>query len=209
MGPALFGAELASGSERAPAAEVAPATQRPSAVELALSASWALPQGHFERGSDLSGIVIGQVPLEAGVAWRMTSRWAIGAYGQYGYLVLRDCSASCSGADVRAGVELRHHFTPDERVDHWLAIGIGYEWFSASVGETSFSYRGPEWVSLTLGEEFGLGERAGIGPVFGISLGEYTHSTRILPPIRGIAGSIDNGMVHAWVSFGVRASYGL
>jgi len=208
MGSALAAAET-SAPERPPAAEVARAARRPSALELALRASWAFPQGQRERGSDLARIVVGQAPLEASVAWRWTPRWAIAAYGQYGFVAMRDCLTSCSGTDVRIGVQLRHHFTPEERVDHWLAIGFGYEWLSASVGDSSFSYRGPEWVGLAFGEEFALGQRAGLGPVFALSLGEYTHSVRSMPGVPEIDGPIENWMVHAWVSFGVRLSYGL
>jgi hypothetical protein len=178
-------------------------------VEVALRAGWAIPQGQLEKNEFLSRLVIGQAPFELGVSWRPHSRWSVGALAQYGFVILNDCEGDCSGSTRRIGVQTHHHFTPDDRVDHWIGIAAGYEWLDLNVADSDLSYRGFEWVSLMFGEEFPLAPRVGIGPVFSLSLAEFTHRTIIIPGLPDQRGAIENRMVHIWVSFGVRASFGL
>jgi len=190
----------AAGADRAHA-------ERTSGVELALRAGWAIPEGQVERDVSMSRLFIGLAPIELGVGFRLHPRWVAGVYAHYGFAVANECEGDCSGKNRRLGLQVHHHFTPGERVDHWLGIAAGYEWLDVDVGGAQLSYRGFEWVSLIFGEEFPLGRRAGLGPVFSLSLGQYTHQDLSIAGLPDQRGAIAERMVHVWVSFGVRASY--
>ena len=175
--------------------------------EFSLAAGWGDPHGQRESGADVARIVVGQVPVEAAAGWRTGFGLAVFAQGRYGALIGRDCSTSCSGSVTRIGLGVEYHFTPRDRVDHYLGLGAGYEWLALDVGVSQSRYRGPEWLSLSFGEEFPLGP-LGIGPLLSLALGRYTHYRSEIPPVAPIEGSIAHRAFHVWLLLGVRASYG-
>jgi len=178
-----------------------------SGPELSLALGWGDPHGQRDSGADLARVVVGQVPVEASAGFRTAFGLSLFAQGRYGWLIGRDCASSCSGSVVRVGFGLEYHFTPDDHVDHYVGLGAGYEWLARDVGISQESYRGPEWVSFTFGEEFALGP-IGIGPVLSAALGQFTHKESNVPPVPPIAEPIDKRAVHVWLLLGVRASYG-
>ncbi len=178
-----------------------------SGPELSLALGWGDPHGQRNSGEDLARIVVGQVPVEASAGFRTAFGLSVLAQGRYGRLIGRDCASSCSGSVVRVGLDVESHFTPEDRVDHYVAIGAGYEWLALDAGVSRLRYRGPEWLSLAFGEEFPLGP-IGIGPVLSLALGQFTHRESDVPPVPPIAERIENRAVHVWLLLGLRLSYG-
>jgi hypothetical protein len=178
-----------------------------SGPELSLALGWGDPHGQRELEADLARVVVGQVPVEASAGFRTAFGLSLFAQARYGWLIGRDCETSCSGSVVRVGVGLEYHFTPEDRVDHYVGLGAGYEWLARDIGVSEESYRGPEWVSFTLGEEFAL-DPIGIGPVLSVALGQFTDKESDVPPVPPIAEPIENRRVHVWLLLGVRVSYG-
>jgi hypothetical protein len=178
-----------------------------SGPELSLAIGWGDPHGERVAGDDLARVVVGQVPVEASAGFRTAFGLSVLAQGRYGRLIARGCTSSCSGSVVRVGVDVEYHFTPEDRVDHYVAIGAGYEWLALDAGKSRLRYRGPEWLTVAFGEEFPLGP-IGIGPVLSLSLGQFTHLESDVPPVPPIAEPIDNRAVHVWLLLGVRVSYG-
>ena len=175
--------------------------------EFSLALGWGDPHGQRERDTDLARVVVGQVPIEAAAGFRTSFGLRVAAEGRYGAVIGRDCSTSCSGSDLRVGLGLEYHFTPEARVDHYVGVGAGYEWLALDVGVSRLRYRGPEWLSLRFGEEFPLGP-IGIGPLLTLALGQFTHQESDIPPVPPIEGPIADRTVHVWLILGVRVSHG-
>ena len=175
--------------------------------ELSLAVGWGDPHGQRELGTDLATIVVGQIPVETAVGFRTGFGLSAFAQGQYGTVIGRDCATGCSGSDVRIGIGLEYHFTPEDRVDHYVGLGAGYEWLALDVGVSRQRYRGPEWLNLRFGEEFALGP-IGIGPQLSLGLGRYTDQESDIPSALSIEGPIEDRTAHVWLILGVRVSHG-
>jgi hypothetical protein len=207
-GAALLALVTSTGSASgAPEASERQRVRSASGPELSLSVRWGDPRGQREAGADVAEVVVGQVPVEASAGFRTKFGLSLFAQARYAWLIGRDCADSCSGSVVRVGLGLEYHFTPDDRVDHYVGVGAGYEWLARKIGIAEERYRGPEWVSLSFGEEFALGP-IGIGPVLSVALGQYTDKEIDVPPVPPIAEPIDDRAVHIWLLLGLRASYG-
>jgi hypothetical protein len=206
------GTLLALGCCPAPAHAQTPMPNRVSVrsqagPELSLAVAWGDPHGQREENDDLAEVVVGQAAFEVAAGWRTGFGLLASADAQYGAAVLRDCATSCSGSSVRLGLGLEYHFTPAERVDHYVGLGAGYEWLTLDIGGSRLEYRGLEWLNVRFGEEFALGP-LGIGPVLSLALGRYTQHEIEVPPVPAIEGSIAEPTFHVWLFLGVRLSYG-
>jgi hypothetical protein len=178
-----------------------------SGLELSLAAGWGAPHGQRDSDTDLSRLLIGQVPAEASAGYRTGFGLSAFAQARYGAVIGRDCSSGCSGSVTRLGLSLEYHFTPEDRIDHYVGLGAGYEWLGFDAGVSRLRYRGPEWLSLSFGEEFSIGP-VGIGPLLSLALGRFTHQEIDAPPARPLEGPIEKRAVHVWLTLGVRVSYG-
>jgi hypothetical protein len=205
-----FALVLATATGSARGAENASARQRvraESGPELSLAAGWGDPHGQRDSDTDLARLVVGQVPFEASAGFRSSFGLSVFAQARYGAVIGRDCSSSCSGSVTRLGLGLEYHFTPEDRVDHYVGLGAGYEWLAFDAGDARLRYRGPEWLSLSFGEEFSIGP-VGIGPLLSLALGRFTHQHTHIPPLPPLEGPIEKPAVHVWMLLGVRVSYG-
>ena len=101
-----------------------------SGAEIAARVGYGLPAGNITSGVAVNDIVSGNIPLQLDAGWRVNHRWFAGAFLHYGLAITKGCPAgsSCSGFDLRTGLEAQYHPLPKDRaLDPWAGLGIGYE----------------------------------------------------------------------------------
>ena len=181
-------------------------------VRLSLRAGYGAPLGNIQKDRSLSTDtsdpfpygVAGLIPIRLDLGYMAFRSIMLGLYGEYGIAFFSGCS-SCSGRDIRFGLQLQYHFAPVERFDPWFGLGIGYEFLStkekdsATGDEGTFSARGFEFVNAQLGLDIELAEALTLGPVVGFSLGQFSNQTTKAPGQAEQSESIDNTALHMWL----------
>lgn len=106
------------------------ASAPPFRLELGGRAGYAIPMGDSVDGSPLKDLVAAAIPVQFDGWLRHSGGTALGLYVQAGPGLkgeaLKDCS-DCSAFEIRAGIQLVHHFNNGGMVDPWLGLGLGYE----------------------------------------------------------------------------------
>jgi hypothetical protein len=197
-------------------------------LELGARTGVALPFGSVASGSQLSDSIDAQIPVQIDLGFRPDPHLFIGAYGSYGFLLPASgvCQGgSCSGSDVRAGLEAQFHFRPGRRFDPWLGVGTGYEWLhlaSWSPGkvqdgidtstDANLTLRGWEIVNAQAGLDYALCTGVRVGPFVGFSIGEFENASQSYT-VRGIehasSTDIQQTALHEWLTLGLRGSFDL
>ena len=140
----------------------------------------------------------------------------LGAYSSYGFLApsANACKESCSGYDLRVGVEAAYHFLPAHRFDPWVGLGAGYEWMhlagTADRASEALTLQGFELVNVQAGLDYALGRGFKVGPFASFSLGEFENESVTYTSGEGqyvSSGSIPQTGYHEWLTFGVRGSF--
>ena len=189
-------------------------------IELGARVGYAAPIGSAFDGSKLGAIVDGQVPLWIDAGLRLDPHWYVGAYGQIGYLLPADgvCppGASCSGTDVKVGLQAHYRFLPQDRLDPWIGVGAGYEWMhvSESLGDRSVgaTLHGFELFNVQAGADYRVCKGFSAGPFAALSFGEFR--TESLTASVGSeqadrSSAIDKQAVHEWLTLGLRGRFDL
>jgi hypothetical protein len=206
----------------ASAAEPTPTPAAPAAVddtptfELGARAGYALPLGSALDGVKLGTVADGQVPLWIDAGLRLDPHWYVGAYGQIGYVLPADglcaAGASCSGTDVRIGLQAQYSFLPAARLDPWIGVGAGYEWLhvSESLGERSIgaTLHGFELLNLQAGADYHVSNGLSVGPFAALSFGQYANEAISAGGLER-SPSIGNPSVHEWLTLGLRGRFDL
>ena len=95
------------------------------ALEIGVRTGVALPLGSVVSGTQLSDSLDAQIPVQLDFGFRPDPHLFVGAYGSYGFVLPASgvCQGgSCSGSDIRAGLEAQYHFRPGRRFDPWLGV---------------------------------------------------------------------------------------
>jgi hypothetical protein len=163
-----------------------------------------------ESSDNLAELYIGMVPLWLDLGYRISHALWLGVYAQYGFVILHDCPGdeTCSGSDVRFGLQAQWHFGARAGTDRWVGLHTGYELLNEDVADDSASWGGVELFGLQFGEDFALGDRFSLGPFVTASLGRYLVSSKELADTAPTDGEIANKSYHVWVVLGVRFSFG-
>ncbi len=185
-------------------------------VVVGLRLGYMLPGGQVIQDTDLAQGYAGGIPILLGVGYRLVPALTVGVYAQYGILFLSSdlCpgGASCSGRDIRIGLEAKLHLRPREKTDPWLGLGFGYEWASFAVarGDTNdnSTYSGFEIVNLMAGLDFHTSKDVRLGPFFGMTLGQFSSVTTTTGG-RLANGSVENPALHQWFLMGVHGELDL
>jgi hypothetical protein len=140
----------------------------------------ALPLGNVHNGDGetalaMSDIVSGMIPVELNGGWFLGSSVYVGAYFQYGKLLLaQDCpeTASCSAANLRFGANASLHLPVSDsgRWSPWVGGGIGYESFKP--GESAL--HGLDF-HVQLGADYHVSGPVWFGPFATFTLGKYSN----------------------------------
>jgi hypothetical protein len=189
-------------------------TERPVVVSLRLG--YMLPGGEVIQDTDLAQGYAGGIPILLGVGYRLFPALTLGVYAQYGFLFLSSglcpSSASCSGRDIRLGLEAKLHLRPHEKTDPWLGVGFGYEWASFSVARgdanDNSTYSGFEIVNLMAGLDFHTSKDIRVGPFLGMTLGQFSSATTTTGGLL-VNGSVAHPSLHEWFLMGVHAELDL
>jgi outer membrane protein W len=192
-----------------------------SGIEVGLRAGYSIPLGNLDGGNGttankLSDLVSGRIPIWIDAGYRINPNMYVGAFFQYGLGSVSssgglstECSqngVSCSIHDLEFGAMFAYHLMPDQTIDPWLGIGVGYETlsFSASAGGQSVdaSASGFQFANLQLGADYKAMPNLGIGPFVSFSLGQYSSESS-----GGVSNPNLQTSMHEWLTFGIRGVY--
>src|SRR5262249_34962686 len=151
-----------------------------SGIEVGLRAGYGIPMGSFsgETGADQSKALSSLVPIQLDALYMINPNIRAGVYFMYGFAGVGDsfkslangCTGdvSCSAKDMRFGVQAHYHFMPDQTIDPWAGLGVGYEIasFSASSSGQSagISSSGFEFLNIQGGADYKVMPNLGVGP---------------------------------------------
>jgi hypothetical protein len=205
------------------AAALAFAPAATAQVALDFKVGYALPIGNIEVASPVNETLAmsdwwsGAVPIEVAGRYRFTPNISAGVYFQWNpaFASATACgsAASCSGHDMRVGIELVYDIVPDGAMNPWFSLGTGWQWtqFSATGGGlTQLNVNGWEYLVVQTGLDFVLSKAFGIGPYVGLFGGNYSNISW-----RNASGdnfrAIDTSArsFHGWVQLGVKGTLNL
>jgi Outer membrane protein beta-barrel domain len=195
----------------------------PTGIEVGLRSGYALPIGDIFQWKGLGDGVNGAIPIWIDAGYRFRPNAMIGAFFQYGIGLVNPHGAGfplvngetcgggsdCSASDIMFGVQFHYHLLPDQTIDPWGGVGLGYEildlsdpGFASTTGAGGESYNG-FFANLQIGADYKATPNLGVGPFVMFSLGEYSGCSD------GSSGRclIDNTQIHGWLTFGIRAAY--
>ena len=188
-------------------------------LELGARLGVGLPLGSAFHDTSLNDTVAADIPIQIDFGVRPDPHLFVGVYGQYALLAPAAgvCDgASCSGRDVRLGIEALYHFRPLRRLDPWAGVGVGYEWMhtgaSRDGADREVTLRGIELANVQGGLDYAVCNGVRVGPFASLSLGKFDKASATWT-VEGIehAGSADipNTAYHGWLTLGVRGSFDL
>jgi hypothetical protein len=188
----------------------------PHRVLIGAELGFAFPIGSLERGSRVTDVVRGLVPLGIEVGYRVQPRIALVVYAQYAVDIPKlcatasDCLASL-GHDIMLAVGSRLMLPPVGPLVPQLRALFGHEWFQSELSDQGVTstrgYRGPLLASLQASGSLGSDDRS-VGLFGTLSAGVYSHRSLDTPAFN--TGSfVDRPSLHFWLSFGFRGALSL
>jgi opacity protein-like surface antigen len=205
------GAAAADSEPEAPSPP--PRADEPSAsgLRIGLRTGMALPVGDaFVSSGPLTDTIRAYVPLRLDLGYRIARHFYVGADVQLAALVPNNCpsGASCSGHDIRFGALVAYHLLPSEKVDPWIAAGMGFEMLnisrSSGGANVDFSARGLELLDVELGADIRPNASLRLGPVLSSSIGRFARVS-----VNGASTADFDTALHAWVMLGFRGAFDL
>jgi hypothetical protein len=187
---------------------------------------YAFPLGNTSSNVNFVDTVGGANPFWFDLGWRFNRQLYVGAFYQYSFIYVPQHSCgysiggsplSCNGSDNQFGIDAAFHILPQNLVDPWVALGVGYEF----TGVTHENLAGSEstdlfegWViHVQAGADLRFLKRVPFGPYIGLGVGQFNWDTRkdqngYAPP--GLAGhpQLDTA-AHEWLTLGVRGQFNL
>jgi len=219
-----------------PGAARADAPARPPRLHLALRTGFGLPLGRYAavrtlasfRDTDVNALsddTYGAIPIWLDVGYRWSDRWMFGAYAMAGLVLPKTAASSdplgggcpegldCSAFGLRLGLQAQYRFAPDERLDPWLGLGLGYEWIQSDLAgelfafpvEASTSHSGPDLLHLQGGLDVRLSDAVAAGPFLSISGMRYTTCNASLSGDE-VECELSEQSWHGWLVLGVRGA---
>ncbi len=194
-------------------------------MALDFKAGYAIPVGNAENASvatggavPMSGAWSGAIPVELAARYLVTPNISLGVYFQYApaFVASATCTsgASCTGYDMRTGLELVYGFLPDGPLRPWFSFGTGWEWTHYSVDTATQSsgvtWSGWEVVNVQTGLDFALGRAFALGPYVGYVGGIYSNIFAG-GAAKGYGGAVDlsSRSFHGWFQVGLKGSLNL
>ncbi|MCP3098874.1 outer membrane beta-barrel protein [Myxococcus sp. K15C18031901] len=138
----------------------------------------------------------GGVPVLVELGYRLSPKWFVGAYGQFSYILTKENPYSCpSGFDctatqLRFGPHVQYHFSPEASFDPFVGLGFGIAILNVKNSGTipvptpagtlnagfdlDSQTRGPEFVNVTVGGKWRLGNSLSFGPYLTAGYASYT-----------------------------------
>ena len=194
-------------------------------VALDLKVGYAIPTGNStsfggiaEYWGPMNHIWSGAIPIEVAGRYRFSPSFSVGVYFQYNPASIASYSCSpgltCSGYDMRTGVEAVYGFLPERFLNPWVSLGSGWQWTHASISDgvlsNAFTLSGWEYFNVQVGLDFNLSRMFAVGPYVGYFGGQYTSKTASISDFNE-SGSIASEFraFHGWLQFGVKGTVNL
>ena len=197
---------------------LSPAAWAGGAFEASLRTGFTLPLGNVTgpdsngKSNSLSDSVTGFIPLWLDLGWRINQNFYLGAYGQLGLGLTKNCpTASCSSADLFIGIDGQYHLLPKESMDPWFGLGLGVETFGVSTNDNAGHF-GTENASgfqalLQGGLDFKLNNAFHAGPFLSLSFSQYTTLSASENGSGTSTNDIQNTALHELFTIGVRGTF--
>jgi len=215
-----------TGSALVVAAALVVAHPAEAQVAIDLKVGYGLPTGDMvalggvnnDYVGAMSQVWSGAVPVEVAGRYRFSPKLSVGVYFQYAPALMAAWSCStgltCSGYDMRAGVEAVYGFLPDRFLNPWVSVGTGWEWTNLHVTDNiltnTVNFSGWEYFNVQAGLDFQLSKTFAIGPYVGYFGGSYTSLSA------DISGTTESGTIasefrafHGWIQFGAKGTVNL
>lgn len=194
------------------------------AIELGFRIGYGIPAGKEGAAAgapnaNLSNDVSGIIPLMLDAGYRVNQNLYLGLSFQYAPAIVNtdntpactQSGVSCSGSDVRLGINLHYHLAPGQTFDPWVGIGAGYEWLTLSVSaggaSADVSASGFELANLQLGGDIQAAPNLWIGPFAGVSFGQYRSISLSQPGYPSMDMDLTTKSIHEWIVFGLRGVF--
>jgi hypothetical protein len=202
-------------------------------AEVGIRSGYALPFGDatgpssgaggglfYPESLPLSDTTKGLVPIWIDAGYRFFPSMFVGAYFQYGFASVNKgkqpgCQLvfiTCSVDDMMFGIDFQYHLMPDQAVDPWVGVGIGYEilhtWADqggVGVGSDGNKANGFQFVILQVGADYNA-MPFGIGPFATFSLGQFSYCSGGDNTFQQTC-PIEHTALHEWLTFGIRGTF--
>jgi hypothetical protein len=160
---------------------------------------YAMPSGDAFKGAPMKDNIASNVPIQLDAGLSMLNILSLGAYGSYGPTQVKSQCTSCSGSEIRAGVQLNLR-PPLVLKSLWGGVFAGYERQSLKqTGGFDATLSGWE-TGLQAGWDFSVLPLIGFGPYVSYSVAKFTSVSGF--PIGEKAN-------HQYLTFGIRALFDL
>lgn len=185
------------------------------------------PLGAASESAGLGGQK-GSVPLTLDAGMRIAKYIYVGGFFQYAMLSSQCFSpttepgetstASCSGHDLRVGIDVQLHVVPRGSVDPWIGLGFGHEWLAVNTSESIGSASGTQSVTfdgwnladLMVGVDLRMPNGLAFGPYLEISsgsFGSYNGSVTSGGNTQTESSDIPTKSSHQWITLGARGTF--
>jgi hypothetical protein len=189
-----------------------------SGLSFGVRLGYGIAFGSIESNDSLTDYANGQIPFWLDAGYLLNPSLYLGLYFSYGLVSIGStagnaCTAegiSCSGSDLRVGLDVQYRLFGKERLQPWIGLGaLGYEnaTFSGStlLGSSSTSASGIEWVNPQAGLDYKILPTLSAGGFIGASIAEFFG----VSSSSGSDSSLTGHTLHGWIYIGARASYDL
>ncbi len=179
---------------------------------LSAGVGYGIPFGEALKNGAMSDIISGQIPLEAGLGYRVNELLSFDVTFQYAFLTTKNCDAgsSCSAGDTSLAFAAKLNFATEQSFSPWISAGVGYEWLSLSESGTQtmdMTLKGLEY-DFQVGGDFRVGPAVVLGPFIGVRVGNYDSGSASTGGSSG-SGDIPSSSqgTHGWLTFGIRGTF--
>jgi len=188
--------------------------------QVALRSGAQLPWGEASdaQGDELSARYGWQVPILIDAGFKLGKPWLLGVYGggTYGSIgsgnvAEQACSVegvSCSTLSYQVGLQVQYHFGPSERLNPWLGLGGGYEWFRQELSGAKYTEvqetSGLTLVKLVMGLDYRQSQLFGFGPFAEVSLGRFQTTRTFVNGDEAHEGPVEPSAWHGFLTLGAR-----
>jgi len=172
--------------------------------------------GATSPGNALSDEARHLIPIAVEIGMRLSPAVRVGVFGQYAWSAEQSCldAMTCSGADIRLGIDVQYSFARTPAFTPWVGVGLGYEILSLhmvsiprpfAVQVAHFvRHRGFE-LSVEGGVDFSVAPGLRLGPLVAVALGQYSGTNFDGEGYR----DIQSKAIHGQILLGLRAVYAI
>jgi hypothetical protein len=160
---------------------------------------YAMPSGDAQQGVAMKDSISSNVPVQIDAGLSMLNILSVGAYGSYGPTQVKSVCTSCTGSELRAGLQLNLR-PPLVLKSLWGGVFAGWQQQSLKAsGVFDVKYSGWE-TGLQAGWDFSLLPLIGIGPFASYSIAQFTNVS---------GATLGTKAQHQQLTLGIRALFDL